>query len=133
MTKQANLPKAVRQRFNLANRRRKAWKERPDHMESIRQRATKAAKAVREGKHQLLVHRLSLLPAEIPADDLKALVQGIYPARFSHKSFLNRIRRHNLLAYDPFLHLWVNRCRKDGGLTRGSPALGFGADPESRA
>lgn len=103
------IPRKVQAAFTLANRRRKAWKEKPEHMEAIRQRATKAAKAVRERKHQLLVHRLRSLPAEITTDNLRKFAADIYPRRFAFRSFVNRVRRHGLLAYDAVLGVWVNR------------------------
>ena len=78
-------------------------------MEAIRQRATKAAKAVMERKHQLLVHRLRSLPAEITTDNLRKFAADIYPRRFAFRSFVNRVRRHGLLAYDAVLGVWVNR------------------------
>jgi len=107
-TKPKRLPPSVRAAFNLANRRRKAWKEKPEHMEAIRQRATKAAKTVRERKHQLLVHRLRTLPAEIQTDQLRVLILDIYPKRFCFRSFTNRVRKHGLMSYDAILGVWVN-------------------------
>jgi len=104
------IPRKVQAAFTLANRRRKAWKEKPEHMEAIRQRATKAAKAVREGKHQLLVQRLRSLPAEITTDNLRKAAADIYPRRFAFRSFVNRVRRHGLLTYDAVLGVWVNHA-----------------------
>ena len=104
------IPRKVQAAFTLANRRRKAWKEKPEHMEAIRQRATKAAKAVREGKHQLLVQRLRSLPAEITSDNLRKFADDIYPRRFAFRSFVNRVRRHGLLTYDAVLGVWVNHA-----------------------
>lgn len=112
--KPTRLPPAVRAAFNLANRRRKAWKEKPEHMEAIRQRATKAAKTVKERKHQLLVSRLRALPAEIQTEQLRVLILDIYPRRFSFRSFINRVRRHNLMTYDAILGLWVNNTLSTG-------------------
>lgn len=113
-TKPNRLPPTVWAAFNLANCRRKAWKEQPEHMEAIRQRATKAAKAVRERRHQLLVHRLRSLPAEIQTDQLRVLVLDIYPKRYSFRSFTNRVRKHRLMTYDSFLGLWVNHTLSTG-------------------
>jgi len=113
-TRPNRLPPAVRGAFNLANRRRKAWKERPEHMEAIRQRATKAAKTGKERKHQLLVSRLRQLPREIQTQDLKTYARDIYPARFAFRSFVNRVRRHGLLSYDVILGVWVNHTREEG-------------------
>ena len=118
-TNRPNLPASVRAKFYLANRRRKAWKEKPEHMEAIRQRATKAAKTGKERKHQLLVHRLRTLPAEIQTDQLRVLALDIYPKRFAFRSFINRVRRHGLMSYDAILGLWVNH-------TLSQPSTGVG-------
>lgn len=83
-------------------------------MEACRQRATKAAKAVRERKHQLLVHRLRTLPAAIQTDELRVLILDIYPKRFAFRSFINRVRRHGLMSYDAILGVWVNHTLSTG-------------------
>lgn len=115
-TKPSNLPASVRAKFTLANRRRKAWKDKPEHMEAIRQRATKAAKTGKERKHQLLVSRLRTLPAEIQTEQLRVLALDIYPKRFAFRSFVNRVRRHGLMTYDAILGLWVNHTLSATGV-----------------
>lgn len=77
-------------------------------MEAIRQRATEAAKANKERKHQLLISRLRGLPAEIPTQTLRVLSLEIYSKRFSFRAFTNRLRRRNLMVYDPIKGVWKN-------------------------
>lgn len=105
-----NTPK--HKEFELTRRRQKAWRERREHMEGIRQRAIARAAEVRRENNAALVARLALLPAEISTPDLKAYIAGKYKGTFN--SFCNRVRKHGMMTYDPFrgeYGMWVNLCR----------------------
>ena len=100
--------KTILQRLALTRNRQKAWREKPDHMETIRQRASARAAQVRRENHAALIARLGALPATMTTDDLLAFIEGKYPGKPS--SFFNRLRRHRLMTYDAAAGVWVNHC-----------------------
>ena len=93
----------------LTRRRQKAWREMPEHMEQIRQRATTRAAQVRRDNHAALIAKLATLPGTLTTAELLAFLDGKYPWRPS--SFFNRLRRHRLMTYDAVADHWVNNCR----------------------
>ena len=95
-------------RLAVTRGRQKAWREMPERMEAGRQRATAKAAAKRHAKHARLVARLSDLPAAMTTDQVLAYIDGRY--RGKAKSFFNRLRRHELMAYDYKADVWVNHC-----------------------
>jgi hypothetical protein len=97
--------------FELTRRRQKAWRERREHMEGIRQRAVARAAQVRRDNHAALISRLATLPATLTKEELLAFLDGKYSG--TYESFCHRLRRHKLMTYDPFLGelgAWVNHC-----------------------
>ena len=94
--------------LELTRRRQKAWRERREHMEGIRQRAVARAAEVRRENHAALISRLATLPATLTTDELKAYIEGKYKGRPT--SFFDRLRRHNLMTYDVVAGHWVNHC-----------------------
>ena len=100
--------KTILHRFAVTRGRQKAWREKPDHMEAARRKATAKAAANRHANHAALVARLADLPATLTTEELQAFIVEKY--RGVPKSFLNRLRRHNLMAYDPVQDRWVNHC-----------------------
>jgi cell division protein ZapA (FtsZ GTPase activity inhibitor) len=103
--------KSILKMLELTRRRQKAWRERREHMEGIRQRAVARAAEVRRDNHAALISRLATLPATLTKDELLAFLDGKYAG--SYESFCNRLRRHKLMTYDPFLGefgAWVNHC-----------------------
>ena len=58
--------------FELTRRRQKAWRERREHMENIRQRAVARAAQVRRENHAALISRLATLPATLTKEELLA-------------------------------------------------------------
>lgn len=77
-------------------------------MEAARRKATAKAAAQRHANHADLVARLSDLPAAMTTDQVLAYIDGIY--RGKPGSFFNRLRRHDLMAYDYKADVWVNHC-----------------------
>ncbi|MEY4403626.1 MAG: hypothetical protein RIR91_1661 [Verrucomicrobiota bacterium] len=89
--------------------RQKAWREKPDHMEAIRVRATNAAAAKKQRRIQNLIAALSTLPAAMTTDELRdAVTKSNYRGKFH--SMTNRLRRHGLMLYDAAAGVWVNQC-----------------------
>lgn len=103
-----NTPEKILRRLELTRIRQKAWREKPARMEQIRQRATAKAAAQRHANHAALVARLSDLPAALTTDQVLAYIDGLY--RGKPGSFFNRLRRHDLMAYDYKADVWVNHC-----------------------
>ena len=103
-----NIPEKVLRRLELTRLRQKLWREKPERMEAARRKATAKAAAQRHANHAALVARLSDLPAALTTDQVLAYIDGIY--RGNPKSFFNRLRRHDLMAYDYKADVWVNNC-----------------------
>jgi hypothetical protein len=83
-------------------------------MEAIRKRATDQAKTVKEGKHLRLVEALKALPDRMTSHELEDLFLTSY---LTHKqvtrdSFFKRVKRRNVLAYDPTDGRWVNLSKE---------------------
>ena len=107
--------KTILKMLELRRRRQKAWRERREHMEGIRQRAVARAAQVRRDNHAALIARLATLPATLTKEELLAFLDGKYAG--TYESFCGRLRRHKLMTYDPFLGefgAWVNHCVDKG-------------------
>ena len=100
-------------RLQMTRYRQKAWREKPDLMESIRQRATARAKTVRDKKTDRLKHYLSELPERMTKEELKTLIVDEYcqQKQVDPASFYRHVKRHGLLSYDGAVALWVNHTR----------------------
>jgi triacylglycerol esterase/lipase EstA (alpha/beta hydrolase family) len=94
--------------------RQKAWREKPDLMESIRQRATARAKAVRDKKTDRLKFYLAELPDRMTKEELKTLIVDEYcqQTKVDPASFYRHVKRHGLLSYDGAVGLWVNLTKE---------------------
>lgn len=108
------LRQAILFKLQMTRWRQKAWREKPDHMEAIRKRATEQAKTVKEGKHLRLVEDLKALPDRMTTQELDDLFLTSY---LTHKqvtrdSFFKRVKRRNVLAYDPADGRWVNLSKE---------------------
>lgn len=99
----------ILKRLALTRLRQKAWREKRDHMETIRKRAVANAAQARRDNHAALISRLASMPATMTTDELKAYIDGKYPGRPS--SFFDRLRRHRLMLYNADAGVWVNLCR----------------------
>jgi len=103
------LKKAVLVKFQWTRVRQKAWREKPDHMEAIRVRATQSAANAKARNLQRLIHTLGACPATLTTDDLRAMVTNSnYKGTFH--SMTNKLRRHRLMSYDAAAAVWVNHC-----------------------
>jgi hypothetical protein len=113
--RRAPLPhrQAILFKLQMTRWRQKAWRDKPDHMEAIRRRATDQAKAVKERKHLRLVEDLKALPDRMTAQELDDLFLSSYLAhkQVTRDSFFKRAKRRNVLAYDPADGRWVNLTR----------------------
>jgi hypothetical protein len=114
--RRATLPQgqAILFKLQMTRWRQKAWREKPDHMEAIRKRATEQAKAVKEWKHLRLVQALMALPDRMTHQELDDLFLKSY---LTHKqvtrdSFFKRVKRRGLLTFDPADGCWVNLTRE---------------------
>ena len=103
-----NIPPSILIRLAITRGRQKAWREKPERMEQIRQRATAKAAAQRHANHADLVARLADLPAAMTTDQVLAYIDGRY--RGKPGSFFNRLRRHGLMTWDYHADVWVNHC-----------------------
>lgn len=103
-----NIPPSILIRLAITRGRQKAWREKPELMEQIRQRATAKAAAQRHANHAALVARLADLPAAMTTDQVLAYIDGKY--RGKPGSFFNRLRRHGLMTWDYHADVWVNHC-----------------------
>ena len=101
-------------RLALTRHRQKAWRERPEHMEGIRQRAIAKAKAVKDQKNQNLIAVLSTLPDRLTPTELRQLFLDEYcrNKEVTEESFFLRVKRRGLMAYDPDNGTWVNLTKE---------------------
>ena len=99
--------------FQMTRWRQKAWRDKPDHMEGIRQRATAKAKAVKDEKRQRLMGYLKELPDRMTVDELMNQIGSEYcrQREVTKAAFFRLIRKHGLLSYDPKDGLWMNNCK----------------------
>ena len=106
-------PQSVLQRYALTRARQKAWRERPDHMEQIRKRATDRAKTIKEGKNIRFTEALKALPETMTTQELHDLFLTAYLSskQVTKDSFFKRVKRRGLLAYDPAQSVWLNLSR----------------------
>ena len=104
-----NTRETILKRLALTRLRQKAWRDKPEHMETIRQRAVANAATKRRDNHAALIARLSHLPATMTSDALIAYITGKYSGKPS--SFFDRLRRHRLMTYNATDGVWVNLCR----------------------
>lgn len=113
-SRRRTLSRAILHRLSMTRIRQKAWREKPDHMEGIRQRAAKAAKAVRDRKTDRLRHYLSELPDRMTKDELKTLIVDEYcqQKQVDPASFYRHVKRHGLLSYDGAVGQWVNLTKE---------------------
>ena len=105
-------------KFFIANTRKKLWKDKPEQMELIRQRATDRAKQIKNEKHQNLKRYIFNWPAEITTIELKQLILALNYVnskgkRMSELSMINRLRRKSLIKYDAGLGIWKNMTKTD--------------------
>ena len=71
---------AVLAKLQMTRWRQKAWRDRPEHMEAIRQRATARAKAKRDDQIGLLRVYLADLPERMTGPELDDLIVTEYAA-----------------------------------------------------
>jgi len=79
-------------------------------MEAIRKRATDQAKTVKERKHLRLVEDLKALPDRMTPQELDDLFLKSYLThkRVPRGSFFKRVKRRDLLSYNPADGCWYN-------------------------
>jgi len=105
-----NLSRAIQDKLKWTRVRQKAWRDKPDHMEAIRVRATQRAATSKARNHLALIRNLSTLPASLSTDELQAIVKAASTYRGTYHSFQNRLRRHGLMRYDAASGRWLNLC-----------------------
>lgn len=100
-------------KLQMTRWRQKAWRDMPEHMETIRQRATIRAKEVKDDQIRLLRLYLADLPERMTSPELDDLIVREYAAqrKVTKASFFRRVKRHALLAYDVTTGHWQNLCR----------------------
>lgn len=99
--------------FQMTRWRQKAWAEKPEVMEAIRQRAINKAKAVKDEKRQRLKGYIGELPDKVTTDELMTLIGDEYCQQREVKrtSFLQHLKRHGLMSYDASTGYWINNCK----------------------
>lgn len=78
-------------------------------MESIRAKATEAAKAVKDGKHKNLINLVSTWPERMTCDELKEIVARDIDYHGQYSSLTYRFTRKGLLRFMAD-GLWHNLC-----------------------
>lgn len=111
-TRKSNCPPSILVRLALTRRRQKAWRERPDHMEGIRQRATAKAKAVKKQARERLRGYFTKLPKEMTKTEVWTMIGEEYcrQRKVTEQAFWQQVRNHGLLTYQQTNGLWLNRC-----------------------
>ena len=99
--------------FQMTRWRQKAWREKPEVMEAIRQRAINKAKAVKDDRRQRLKGYIQELPGKVTTDELMKLIGDDYcqQRKVKKRSFIHHIRRHALMSYDALTGYWINNCK----------------------
>jgi len=104
---------AVLAKLQMTRWRQKAWRDKPEVMEAIRQRATARAKEVKDDQIRLLRLYIADLPDRMTGPELDDLLVREYAEqrKVTKASFFRRVKRHALLAYDATTGHWQNLCR----------------------
>ena len=103
-------------RIKLANRRFKKWKENPEQMELIRQRAIEIARKRRYERLDNLKNLIKSWPEQLTTDEFRSRIELIeYKTKngklMNKLSLVNRIRSKGLVVYDTGLGLWKNMTK----------------------
>lgn len=108
-----NRKRTVLFKLQMTRWRQKAWRDKPELMEAIRQRAVNRAKAVKDEKRQKLKGYFSELPDQLTTDELMTQIGTDYckQRKVKKSSFFQHIRNHGLLSYDPLGGVWINNCK----------------------
>jgi hypothetical protein len=114
LTRKSACPPKVLARLALTRRRQKAWRERPDHMEGIRQRATAKARTKKQQDTELLKGYIAELPSQMTRSEVLSLIATDYckARKVSEQAFWQQVRNHRLLTYDGVSGLWVNHLKE---------------------
>lgn len=99
----------ILRKLNLTRYRQKAWREQPERMEHIRQQATEAAKAIKEGKDKALREVISTWPAKMTSAELKEIVEQTLEYDGRYTSLTYRFTRKAMLRYETDGY-WHNLC-----------------------
>lgn len=104
---------AVLAKLQMTRWRQKAWRDKPEVMEAIRQRATIRAKEVKDDQIRLLRLYIADLPDRMTGPELDQLLVKEYAEqrKVTKASFFRRVKRHGLLVYDATTGHWQNLCR----------------------
>jgi hypothetical protein len=114
VTRKSACPPKILARLALTRRRQKAWRERPEHMEAIRQKATAKARTKKQEDTQLLRSYFSELPSQMTRSEVFELIGKDYckERKVSEQAFWQQVRNHRILSYDAALGLWVNLSKQ---------------------
>ena len=101
--------RSLNNRYRLANYRRKEWRDDPEKMESVRQRAIGQAKFKKDIHAVKLADFISFWPDKLTTKQLNELIKSqINLTNSSVKSFKEYLTRRNILQYDTGLGRWIN-------------------------
>ena len=114
LTRKSACPPKVLARLALTRLRQKAWRERPDHMEGIRQRATAKARTKKQQDTELLKGYIAELPSQMTKQEVLDLIATDYckARKVSEQAFWQQVRNHRLLTYDGVSGLWFNPLKE---------------------
>ena len=99
----------VLRKLALTRLRQKAWRDQPEKMEAIRQKATEEAKAVRERNNEQLKAIVATWPERMSSQELKDIVEQSIDYEGRYSSLTYRFTRCGLLRYDSDGY-WHNLC-----------------------
>ena len=100
-------------KLQMTRWRQKAWRDKPELMESIRQRAVNRAKAIKDEKRKELISYFAEIPEKVTTEELMSLIGDDYCRQREVKkmSFFQHIRNHRFFSYDAVSGLWINNCK----------------------
>jgi len=99
----------VLRKLSLTRYRQKAWREEPVRMESIRVKATEAAKAVKEQKNLRIREAMSAWPSTLDTATLREYILRDFTYKGKVSSLIWRMRRHGMMEFRND-GLWHNLC-----------------------
>jgi len=99
----------VLRKLSLTRLRQKAWREEPVRMESIRVKATEAAKAVKEQKNLRIREAMSAWPSTLDTATLREYILRDFTYKGKVSSLIWRMRRHGMMTFRDD-GLWHNLC-----------------------
>jgi DNA primase catalytic subunit len=104
-----NNKRRLSNRYRLANIRRRLWRDEPDRMESIRQKAIKQSKLNRDIESIQLADFISFWDKSLTTKQLNELIKSqIHLTKSTVKNFKKYLVRRRLMRFDAEQGIWIN-------------------------